>query len=128
MRVRTSKCCSYSPGIQYSLEQEMVQNRASEIQNTVPIILEFWIYVRISKYSTAILENMIYPNRTSVTTARANFEILFGYHGNLDVLESEINAHRICNALMGENCSFSAFCLARLWRALISSIYIYLLI
>ena len=74
------KCCSYNPGIQYSLEQEMIQNRASEIQNTLPIILEIWIYVRISKFSTAILENMIYPNRTSVKTAHANFEILFGYH------------------------------------------------
>ena len=73
--------------MQYSLAQEMIQNWASEIQNTVPRILDIGIYVRNSKYSTAILENMIYRNTASVKTARANFEILFGYHGNLGLLE-----------------------------------------
>ena len=91
---------SYNPGIQYSLEQEMIQNRASEIQNTLPIILEIGIYVRISKFSTAILENMIYPNRTSVKTARAYFEKLFGYHGNLGLLESEIHHIEIVGSLL----------------------------
>ena len=92
MRVRTSTCCSSNPGFQYLPEQETIQNSASEVQNTVPIILEILIYVRISKYSiTAILENRVYQNRVSVQTARAKFEILLGNRGNLDLLEQEHN-------------------------------------
>ena len=79
----------------------MIQNCASEFQNTVPIILEIWIYVRISKYSiTAILESRVYQNRASVKTARAKFEILFGNHGNMDLLEQENNhIEMLCSLL-----------------------------
>ena len=68
------KCCSYNPGIQYSLEQEMIQNRSSEIQ----------------KYSS---DN---PGNRDL---RANFEILYGNPGKHDLPEQDISQNCACEFL-----------------------------